>query len=187
MMPRLLRLCRFVGLVRMIEQVQIISKLHRYRESFSQTDETAGSLKQLKGEKSADLTAFKKKGLDRKTNHLNLMKTETRETDEVAKAVEAQEKAEARPTPMRPPPWRDKHATIEYGRKSKRRCDRGESMLWLAASYLEHKATSQEGVMKFHLYLCPISVVWNALEQFKTQYQKRYEKDADEFSTLWFH
>ena len=36
------------------------------------------------------------------------MKTETKETVEVAKAVEAQEKAEALPRPTRPPPWRDK-------------------------------------------------------------------------------
>ena len=30
---------------------------------------------------------------------------------------------------------------------------RGESMLWLASSYLEHEATSQEGVKKYHLRL----------------------------------
>ena len=100
-----------------------------------QSDETADILKQLKDESSADLTALEKKGLDRKTNHEGLMKAETL------------------PKPMRPPPWRDKHATIEYGRKSKRRCDRGESMVWLAPSYLEHKAPIQEGVMNFMGYL----------------------------------
>ena len=31
--------------------------------------------------------------------------------------------------------------------------NRGESMLWLASSYLEHEATSQEGVKNFHLCL----------------------------------
>ena len=79
-----------------------------------QNDETAGILKQLNGETSADLTALEKKGLDRRTDH----------------------QAETQPRSARPTPWRDKHATIEYGRKSKRICDRDESMLWLAASYL---------------------------------------------------
>ena len=36
-------------------------------------------LKQVKDEMSADLTAFKKKGLDRKTNHQDLTKIETEE------------------------------------------------------------------------------------------------------------
>ena len=98
---------------------------------------------------STDPAALEKKGLDRKTNHQGVMKVETR------------------PIPMRAPPWRDKHATIEYGRKSKRRCDKNESMLWLAASYLEYKATIQERVMNF----MRISAVWNVLEQFKTQYR----------------
>ena len=95
---------------------------------------TVGSMKQLKNETSADLTALEKKGLDRKTNHQGLMKAETKEVAQ------------------RPPPWIDKHATIEYGFNSKRRCDRGESMVRLAPSYLEHKATSQEGVMNFMLH-----------------------------------
>jgi len=77
------------------------------RERFLQNGETAGILKQLKDETSVDLTALEKKGLDRKTNHQNLMKTETKETDEVGKAVEGEEKAEARQIPMRPPPWRE--------------------------------------------------------------------------------
>ena len=127
----------------------------------AQSDETASLLKQLKDEMSADLTAFQKKGLDRKTNHHDLMKTETKETVEVAAAVKAQEKAETLPRPARPPPWRDKHATIEYGRKSKRRCDRGESILWLAASYLEHEATIREGVINFMTY-------FNSLERVGT-------------------
>ena len=68
---------------------------------------------------SADLTAFKKKGLDRKTNHQDLMKVETEEIFVLSKAiqgketlalkleqkaVEAQEQAEALPRPARPPP-----------------------------------------------------------------------------------
>ena len=172
MMSRLLRPCRLVRLLRMIEQVKIIAKLYRYRGGSAQSDETAGILKRLKDETSADSTALEKKGLDRKTNHQELMKTETKETDEVAKAVEGQEKADALPILMRPPPWRDKQATIEYGRKSKRRCDKGESMLWLAASYLEYKATIQEGVIHF----MPHSTLWNVLEQFKTQIPEALRK-----------
>ena len=68
-------------------------------------------------------TALEKKGLDRKTNHQDLTKAKTEEIcglkrEQSAKAVEAQEKVEALPRATRPPPWRDKHATIEYGRKS---------------------------------------------------------------------
>ena len=37
----------------------------------------------------------------------------------------------AQPRATRPPLWRDKKAMIEYSRKSKRRCDKGESMVWL--------------------------------------------------------
>ena len=62
------------------------------RERFLQNGETVGILKQLKDETSVDLTALEKKGLDRKTNHQNLMKTETKKTDEVAKAVEGEKK-----------------------------------------------------------------------------------------------
>jgi len=71
-----------------------------------QNDEIADILKQLKDETSADLTALEKKGLGQ-TKHECLMK------------------AEILPRLMRAPHWRDKHATIEYGRKSKRRCDSG--------------------------------------------------------------
>jgi len=66
-------------------------------------------------------TALEKKGVGRKTNHQDLMKIETEEIfvltkatvgafklEQSAKAVEAQEKAEALPRPARPPPWRDK-------------------------------------------------------------------------------
>ena len=95
-----------------------------------QSDEPGSILKQLKDETSADLTALEKV-LDREINHEGFMKVETQ------------------PKSARPPPWRDKHATIEHGRKSKRRCDRGESIVWLAPSYLEHKAVIQEGVMNF--------------------------------------
>ena len=87
---------------------------------------------------------------------------QSEETVEVAKAVEAQEKAEAPPRATRPPPWRDKHATIEYGRKSKRRCDGNESMLWLAASYLEYRATIQEGVMNVMPYFKKSGTCWNS-------------------------
>ena len=86
--------------------MQIIAKLYRYRRGFSQSDETGGILKQLKSEMSADLTAFRKKGLDRKTNHHDLTKAKTEEICTPSKAI--QEKAEALPRPARPPPWRDK-------------------------------------------------------------------------------
>ena len=102
-----------------------------------QSDETAGIPKQLKDETSADLTALEKKGLDRRTDH----------------------QVETQPRSARPPPWRDKHATIEYGRKSKGRCDKGASMVWLAHSYLEHKAAVQEGVMNFMRHLSSLERV----------------------------
>ena len=89
-----------------------------------QSDETAGILKQLKGETSADSAALEKKGLDRKTNHEGLMKVERQ------------------PRSARPPPW---SAMIEHGRKSKRRCDRSESMAWFAPSYMKYKAQSKKG------------------------------------------
>ena len=91
LLPRLFRLCRFVRLVRQIEQVRVVAKLYRCRNdltrasgpagrlgrdrgSFQQSDETAGILKQLKDRMSADLTAFLEKGLDRMTNHQDLVK-----------------------------------------------------------------------------------------------------------------
>ena len=202
-LPRLLRLCLFVRLLRRIEQVRVIAKLYRCRDDltrdsgsagrlgrdrgFSQNDETAGILNQLKDEINANLTVFKKKGLDRKTNHHDLTKIETKdmfvsskaiqeketlalkleqsaqETVEVAKAVEAQEKADALPRQARPAPWRDKKAdqasccrtersSSTGGRRGTNRGNRG-SMLWLASSYLEHEATIQEGVKKYHLCL----------------------------------
>ena len=150
---------------------------------------TAGSLKQLKDEMSADLTAFKKKVLDLKTDHHDLTKAETKEIVVLTKATVGALKLEqsAKEVAQRPPPGRDKHATIQYGRKSKRRCDRGESMLWLAASYLEHKASSQEGVMNFHLYLCPISKSLERVGTVQTQYQKHYANDADELERYGFY
>ena len=65
-----------------------------------------------------------------------------KETVEVAKAVEAQEKSEVLPRPARPPPWRDK--LQRDNPREWRKCNRGESLLWLASSYLEHEATIQE-------------------------------------------
>ena len=74
---------------------------------------TVVTLKQLKDEMSADLTAFKKKGLDRKTYHQDLTKAET-EIFVLIKAtvgalkLEQSLKEVAQPRPTRPPPWRDK-------------------------------------------------------------------------------
>ena len=39
----------------------------------------------------------------------------------------------------------------------KRRCDRGESTLWLASSYLEHEVSIQEGVKNCHFCLSVLS------------------------------
>ena len=57
---------------------------HDVERVTAQIDETVGSLKQLKGETSADLTALEK-GLDRKTNHQGL--TKDRDTAKVGEAA----------------------------------------------------------------------------------------------------
>ena len=134
-----------------------------------QNDETAGVLKHGKGETSADLTALEKKGLDRKTNHKDLMKIETEEIFALIKAtvgalkLEQSVKEVAQPRPTRPPPWRDK-------------CDRGESMVWLAPSYMKYEATIQVGVMNFMRLFNDLERV----EQFKTRYQKHCANYEDE-------
>ena len=81
-------------------------------------------------------TTLEKKGLDRKTNHHDLTKTESEEIfvlskaiqenetvalklEQSAKAVEAKEKAEALPRPTRPPPWRDKFRACQSGASQK--------------------------------------------------------------------
>ena len=82
------------------------------------------------------------------------MRTMTKETVEVAKAVEAQEKAEARP-----PPWRDKKAdqanccrTEEAARQEERTAEkRGESFVVAYSLAQRRKAAIQEGVKNFHL------------------------------------
>ena len=73
----------------------------------------------------------REEGLDRKTNHHDLTKTETEEMfvlskaiqeneilaltlEQSGKAVEAQEKAEALPKMVRPPLWRDKVSKLEW-------------------------------------------------------------------------
>ena len=60
-------------------EVTSVEEGHDVERVTAQNGEIVGSLKQLKGETSADLTALEKKGLDRKTNHQGLMKTETKE------------------------------------------------------------------------------------------------------------
>ena len=60
------------------------------------------------------MTAFKKKGLDRKTNHHDLTKAKTKEIFVLTKAIEERETAalkleqSAKEVAQRPPPWRDK-------------------------------------------------------------------------------
>ena len=96
-------------------------------------------------------TSLEKKGLDRKTNHQDLTKAKTEEIfvlskaiqenetvalklEQSAKAVEAQEKAQALPRPARKPPWRDKFRACQSGAKSEEQShNRGGSMLWLAS------------------------------------------------------
>ena len=53
---------------------------------------------------------------------------------------------------------------------------RGESMVWLAPSYMKYEATIQEGVMNFMRLFFNLERV----QQFKTRYQKHYANDADE-------
>ena len=60
------------------------------------------------------MTAFKKKELDRKTNHKDLTKAKTKEIFVLTKATAGALKLEqgaqevAQPRPTRPSPWRDK-------------------------------------------------------------------------------
>ena len=59
------------------------------------------------------MTAFKKKELDRKTNHKDLTKAKTKEIFVLTKATGALKleqgvKEVAQPRPTRPPPWKDK-------------------------------------------------------------------------------
>ena len=58
----------------------------------------------------------------------------------MAKAVEAQEKAEALPKSSRPPPWRDKIVQQRFF-----------VVAWNPVQ--RHEARSQEGVMNFHVCL----------------------------------
>ena len=84
------------------------------RERFFQNDEIVGILKQLKDEMSGDLTAFKKKRSDRKTNYQDLTNAKTKEIFVLIKAtvgalkLEQGAKKVAQARPIRPPPWRDK-------------------------------------------------------------------------------
>ena len=122
----------------------------------TQNGEIVGSLKQLKGETSADLTALEKKGLDRKTNHEGRMKAETQ------------------PRSARPPPWRDKlridcesvdadEKNTDGNKGSDEVFDRGESMLWLAASYLEAQGYKPRRSDECYAFL---EKVWNELERY---------------------
>ena len=71
-------------------EVTSVEEGHDAERVTARSDEIVGSLKWLKDETSADLTALEKQGLDRKTNHQDPVKAETQ------------------PRPARPPPWRDK-------------------------------------------------------------------------------
>ena len=131
-----------------------------------QSDETAGIPRPLKDEMTAVLTAFLKKGLDRKTNHQDLTKAETEEIFVLTKGIGEKEtvalklEQSSKEVAQKPPPWRDKlrieGESVNADEKNTdgdtgpdEVFDRGESMLWLASSYLEHRATIQEGVVIF--------------------------------------
>ena len=94
-------------------EVTSVEEGHDVERVTAQNGEIVGSLKQLKGETSADLTAFEKKGLDRKTNHQGLMKTETKEIFVLTNAIEVKEtvalklEQSAKEVAQRPPPWKE--------------------------------------------------------------------------------
>ena len=120
-------------------------------------------LKQLKDEMRADLTAVKKKGLDRKTNHQDVTKAEIEEIFVLIKAMvgalklERSVKEVAQPRPTRPPPpWGDK-------------CNRGREFgvaCTLEVGARGYKPTRGEEIRL--LYACC------------TQQQKHCANDADE-------
>ena len=66
-------------------EVTSVEEGHDVERATALNGEIAGSLKQVKGETSADLTAFEKKGLDRKTNHQGSY--EGRDTVQVGKTT----------------------------------------------------------------------------------------------------
>ena len=173
--------------------MRLIAKLYRYRRSFSQSDETAGVQKQLKDEMSADLTAFKKKGLDRKTNHQDLMKVETEEIFVLSKAIQGKEtlalKLEQKVLKPKKKPkrcqgrqgrrlWREKLQLI-------RGCCRTQEA---ARQEVEKKRTAETEVQCCGLQLCAKARGRNPRRDeeipplFATsqQYQKHYEHDAEE-------
>ena len=94
------------------------------------------------------------------------MKQRLSNWNRVRRLFEGRKKAEALPRPTRPPPWKDKFRACQSGAKSEKQShNKGESMLWLASSYVEHEATIQEGVKKFHLCLSLLhNSLWEALE-----------------------
>ena len=120
------------------------------RERFSKNGEIVVILKQSKDEMSADLTAFKKNGLDRKTNHQDLMKIETEEIFVLTKAtvgalkLEQSVKEVAQPRATRPPLWRD---TLQ----SRASCCRTEGA---ARQEVEKKLTAETEVQCCGLHPC---------------------------------
>ena len=116
----------------------------------AQNDETVGILKQSKDEKSAYLTAFKKK--EWKTNHEGLMKTEIQ------------------PRSARPPPARGKlrieGKSVDADEKNTdgkkgpdEDFDTGESMLWLAPSYLGAQGCNPRRCDEFY---APLQQSWKS-------------------------
>ena len=123
-------------------------------------------------------TALEKKELDRKTNHQDVAKTGTEEIcvltkaigeketaalkpEQSARAVEAQEKAEALP------PTLERQVSSGSVRCEVRKAVAQQRRVNVVAcpSYLEHKAAIQEGVKNFHLCLSLLNnSLWEALE-----------------------
>ena len=83
----------------------------------------------------------------------------------MAKAVEAQEKAEALPKSSRPPPWRDKFVQQRFF-----------VVAWNPVQ--RHEARSQEGVMNFYVCLKLINSLWEAFEM-KAQSPEKFMDVSD--------
>ena len=114
---------------------------------------------------SADLTAFKKKVLDRKTNQQDLTKAKTEEIFVLTKAIKEKEtvalklEQSAKEVSQRPPPWRVK-------------CNRGNEFgvaCTLVLGARGHKPRRGEEIRPLYAN--------------RTQYQKHYANDADELES----
>ena len=70
------------------------------------------------------------------------------------------------------PPWSNKLATIGYCRKSKQKCDRSESILWLEDSNLEAQSYKPRKGDEFHALFCKILNVLERSSETQTHSEK---------------